>query len=214
MPDARPGSLPRWKLLVAGACVAYLLVAGILPVLMLPFVNVLPFVHERGFVDRLLLSSIGTVTVLVTLLALDRRRWMGGVASLAPQGAWWRTVQHWFGVVGGFAMFTAGAAWLSPNSCGLLARVLPSQPYREVVVLESVAHGGTGRRAAVSLVYRDRADGHPRYLVLSGRLFDDPRVVPGDVVELRGEAGPVGIYVRNLEVQAGPAAPRRGEPPR
>ena len=207
MPDARPGSLPRWKLLVASACVAYLLVAGVLPVLMLPFVNVLPFVHERGFVDRLLLSSLGTVTVLVTLFALDPRRWTGGVASLAPPGPWWRTATHWLGVVGGFAMFTAGAAWLSPNTCGLLARVLPSQPYREIVELESVDHSGTGRRTAVSLVFRDRVNGEPRYLELSRRLFDDPGVKPGDVVELRGEAGPVGVYVTDLEVRIGPVAP-------
>ena len=45
---------------------------------------------------------------------------------------------------------------------------------------------------------RDRVNGEPRYLELSRRLFDDPCVSAGDEVELRGEAGPVGVYVTEV----------------
>ncbi len=204
----RAHSTPRWKHLVAIACVGYLLVAGVLPVLMIPFVNVLPFVHERGFAERLVWALAGTVLAVGTMVALDPRRMWQGQVSLAPRGSRWQAFTHWLGVLAGFALLTAGTAWTSPNLFGLATRVLPSEPYREVVVLESARQEGSGRRRSLALVLRAPGDASPRYLELSGRLFGDPDLEPGDVVELRGEAGPVGVYVTGVELQ------RRGLPAR
>lgn len=164
---------------------------------MLPFVYELPFVHERNFWERLVVSSLGTLLVLTVLISLDPQRILRVVKSQEPIEPRWRKVQHWLGVIGGFVMFTAGAAAFSANLFGVVGRVLPTETYREKVVLESVEFQGS-RHKSVALSYRSSVDGGVRYLVLSKRLFDYPHFSPGDVLELSGERSFVGTNVSEI----------------
>lgn len=184
-----------WKQAIAIACALYFLFVWIAPVLMLPFVNVLPFVQERDVYERLMFSVLGTLFILGVLVSLGPQNVWRVAKSQVPAGSQLKKLGHWVGVLGGMTMFTCGAAWLSGNTFGLIARVLPSQSYKETVVLVSVKFNGSRNRSSVSLRYKGQQDGKSRYLVLSKRLFDYPKFAPGDIVELYGEQGPVGIYI-------------------
>lgn len=175
-------------------CAAYFLLVWCLPIFMLPFVNELPFVHERNFWERFLVSSLGSVLVATVLISLDPARTLRAFRSKDAGGPRWRKMQHYLVVIGGLVMFTAGAAAWSANLFGIVGRVLPSEAFRETVVLESVEFQGSKYRS-VALSYRNSVDGGVRYLVLSKRLFDYPHFSPGDVLELSGARSFVGIYV-------------------
>ena len=164
---------------------------------MLPFVNELPFVQERDIYERLMFSVIGTLFVMGVLISMGPQKVWRAAKSQEPNGSKLKRLGHWAGVIGGVAMFTCTAAWLSGNTLGLIARVIPSQPYKETVVLDSVEINGSKYRSA-SLRYKGPQDGKPRYLVLSKRLFDYPQFAPGDILELYGEQGLIGIYITSF----------------
>lgn len=180
------------------SCAAYLALAWVLPVLMTPFVNVLPFVHKHDAVERLWISSLATLFVTVVLVAMNPRSSFRSFKSSTGGASLSKRCRNWVGVLAGLAMFTCSAAWLSANPLGLAARVLPGTAYDEIVVLDNVESRGSRYRAAV-LDYRSPEDGTPRYLVLSRRLFDYPKLTAGDVVRLRGRATTIGVYVTGLE---------------
>lgn len=186
-----------WKQAIAIACALYFLCAWIAPLFMLPFVNELPFVQERDINERLLFSVIGTLFVIGVLFSLGPQKVWRVAKSQEPDRSRLQKLGHWAGVIGGAAMFTYTAASLSGNSLGLIARILPSQPYKETVVLDSVEFNGSKHRSAL-LRYTSQKDGKLRYLVLSKRLFDYPKFASGDVLELYGEQGPVGIYITSF----------------
>jgi hypothetical protein len=187
--------LPRWRQALALTSAAYALLAWALPTLMLPFVSILPFVHERDVLERLRLSALGSALVILALFAVSGSRipTPGEIHRELRQGA-----TLWLGVVVGFAMFTYAAAELSANILGLAARILPGENYRATVVIDAADDHGSGRHKSVSLEYKDPDSDEPRYLVLSRRLFGDPVLKPGDRVELRGARSMAGIYVREF----------------
>lgn len=197
MPRICRPSVPVWKQAIAIACTLYFLCAWIAPLFMLPFVNELPFVHERDINERLLLSVIGTLFVIGVLFSLGPQKMWRVSKSQEPHGSQLKKLGHWAGFIVGVAMFTYTAASLSGNTLGLIARFLPSQPYNETVVLDSVGFNGFERRSAL-LSYTSQKDGKVRYLVLSKRLFDYPKFASGDVLELYGEEGLVGIYITSF----------------
>ena len=190
-------STQKWKQAVALGCAAYLALAWVLPLLMTPFVNVLPFVHKRDTIERLWISCLATLFVTVVLLAMNPRCAFRSF-DLSVGASFAKRWRNRVGVLAGLAMFTYSAAWLSANPFGLAARVLPGTDYEEVVVLDNVAFQGSRYRTAV-LDYRSPEDGTPRYLVLSQRLFDYPKLTAGDLVRLRGKATTIGVYVTGIE---------------
>lgn len=193
---------PKWKPAIALACAAYMILVWVLPIFMLPFVNVLPFVHERGYWERLLVSGLGSVLVIATLASLAPRRALRDLRSGEPAPGRKRAL-HWLGVGGGLAAATVAAAALSPNLFGLVACALPGEAHRETIILEAVEHSGS-RYRSVALQYASPADGTTRYLVLSKRLFDYPRFAPGDALEFRGHRTAVGFYVSEFRLSPGP----------
>lgn len=194
MPRSYRPSVPTWKQAIAIACALYFLIVWIAPLFMLPFVNELPFVQEHDIYERLMFSAIGTLSVMGVLVSLGPKTLWRAAKLLEPNGSQLRKLGHWAGVIGGLSMFTFFAALLSGNTLGLISSVLPSQPYKEIVVLDSVEFNGAKYRSA-SLRYTSEKDGKPRYLVISKRLFEYPKFAPGDVLELHGEQGLVGVYI-------------------
>jgi hypothetical protein len=197
MPHYAFTQAPRWKQALAVICLLYVLGVWVLPLLMLPFVHILPFVHQTTVLERLPASVIGTSFLIVAFLVLNgatpRAR---GAASGGKQGNanWKGAVSHWLGVFAGLAMFTYTAAAFSGNLFGLAAKILPREPYSAKVVIDAASHSGS-RYRSVTLEYNDPVSGARSYLVLSARLFDYPAFQPGDVVELRGYSTLIGIYV-------------------
>ena len=136
--------MPKWKHAAAVACAVYAGVAWAVPVFMLPFVNVLPFVHDRAFLERLPFSVVGSVLVVVTLAALNRAR-IPSNAGIHATGR--ERLVHRLGEIGGLVMFTLIGAALSANTLGLMAKALPSEEFETVVVVREVDHQGSRYRS-------------------------------------------------------------------
>ncbi len=196
MNRGRFSQLPKWRQALLVVCLAYVTIVWALPVFMLPFVNVLPFVHERSVLERLPFSIVGSALLLLTLFAASGERLTpGGTVS----GGLRQKAAHWVGVIAGLAMFTFSGAALSANIFGLAAKFLPHENYRSTVVIDSADHHGS-RRGWVSLEYKESTAGEARHLVISRQLFDYPVLQPGDRVELRGERSLIGVYVTELSL--------------
>lgn len=196
MPRTAARRVPLWKQAVAVACLLYALLAWVVPTFMLPFVNILPFVQEKKFLERLPFSVLGSAAVAATLTVMN-----GGKIPGSPTDSNTREkLRYWFGIIVGLAMFTTMGAALSANSFGLVTKVLPYEPFEVKASIDGVEHSGS-RYKSVELRYRDASTGANRYLVLSKRLFDYPKLQPGDVVEFRGRKTAIGVYVEAIDLQ-------------
>ena len=173
-----------------------MVLAWVVPVFMLPFVNVLPFVHERSMLERLLVSCAGSALLVLVLLTLTGGRLPSGYTVVRDR---WGNVVRWFGVCAGLALFTYMSAALSANTFGLITKALPRENFNSTVVVESAQFQGS-RYRAVQLKYSEPTKGESRYLVLSMRLFDYPKFEPGDLVELYGKKTWAGVYVENVSL--------------
>jgi hypothetical protein len=192
----RKKSPPRWKQFLALGCVLYWLLAWVLPTLLLPFVNVLPFVHHADFPKRLLVSTAGTVLSLCIMYWLVPKRTTTSLrfANFTK----WEKRKESLVLILGLALFTYMGAWVSANSIGTLARAFPSVPYHEQVVIENVTYEGS-KYKSVSLVVRNQKNCELRYLTLSKRLFEYPRFKSGDTLTLIGWETLLGSYVTEFE---------------
>lgn len=196
MARGRRSGVPKWKQAVAIACLAYAAVVWALPVFMLPFVNILPFVHERTVIERLPVSIAGSVLFVLALIAMNGGR-------IPPKPNFFsrkrERVIHWLGVSAGLAMFTYVGAALSANTLGIVAKVLPGDVFEAVVVLRATDYSGS-RYKSVWLEYKEPESGEMQHLILSKRLFEYPELKPGDTVQLRGERTMIGIYINGFSL--------------
>src|SRR5688572_8367710 len=65
-----------WRKGVAVLCAAYCLVAWVWPVAVLVVFRELPYLHERRFLDRLVLSAAGTGALVVAMVVSFPRRFL------------------------------------------------------------------------------------------------------------------------------------------
>ena len=185
--------VPKWKQAVALCCLLYAIAVWVVPVFMLPFVNVLPYVHERNVLERLPFSIAGSIAFIAILAAMNK-----GKLPATPLASTFKAkVTHWVGVLAGLSMFTYSGAEFSPNLFGLAARLLPHQSHTVQVPIESVNYSGS-RYKSVALQYKDPMTNEPRYLVLSKRLFDYPKMERGDILELREQRTLLGSYIQDF----------------
>lgn len=182
--------IPKWKQAVAFCCLLYAMLVWALPVFMLPFVNVLPYVHERNTLERLPFSVGGSIVVITLLLLMNK----GKLPGTPTTGGLRVKVNHWVGVLAGLAMFTYTGAEFSPNLFGLATRLLPHESRTIQVPIESADYSGS-RYKSVALQFHDPESNKSRHLVLSKRLFDLPRMQPGDRLELKEQKTILGTYI-------------------
>lgn len=188
--------IPKWKQAIALCCMLYAVAVWLVPVFMLPFVNVLPYVHERNVLERLPFSIAGSIIVITILVAMNR-----GKLPAAPLASTFRAkATHWAGVLAGLAMFTYSGAEFSPNLLGLVAKLLPHESHTVQVSIESINYSGSRYKSA-ALQYNDPITSEPRYLVLSKRLFDYPKMQPGDMLELEEQRTLLGTYIHSFSHQ-------------
>jgi hypothetical protein len=182
--------IPLWKQAVAIACLLYATLVWVLPVFMLPFFNVLPFEHEKTFLERLPFSLLGSALVILATVMMNRRSLTGSVNI----GDTLQTARHWSGILGGLVMFTLSGTALSANLWGSLTKIIPDHSFTLQTTLEAVDYSGS-RYKSMKLEYKDVETGGLRYLTLSRRLFDYPELRPGNVVVLHGKETAVGRYI-------------------
>jgi hypothetical protein len=162
-----------WRRAVAVLGAAYCLVAWVLPVLVMLVFRELPYLQERGFLDRLAISAAGTV-VLVAAMVISfpgRTRIYRGARLRDTAGN-----LLWVGL--GLAMFTSIAALWSANTFGVLARLLPGDGYSARFSVGDVDRSGS-RLRSISLSLKPKDGNGEVHLTLSKRLFDLPEIRAG-----------------------------------
>lgn len=180
-----------WRRAVAIGGAAYCLVAWVLPVLILVIFRELPYLVERPFVERLVLSAAGTAVLVAAMIVAFPRR------ALVYRGKTLReTVTNAFWALLGLAMFTATAAWLSANSLGTLAKLMPGDGYSARFTVIDVDRD----RRFFTLTLQPMEEKREVRLPLSRWLLGRPEVREGDELLARGKRTWVGIYIDSIEV--------------
>ncbi|MDO8960656.1 MAG: hypothetical protein Q7V02_01035 [Methylophilus sp.] len=197
MKRSKSNDIPIWKQMLAVVIAAYCLAVWALPTFMLPFVNVLPYVHQMDFLHRLIISATLSLLVVSILYLLNPTHFLSFHQSGSSDSKW-GGMKRWLGPLLGLIMFTFSGAYWSPNLFGVLTRAFPSSEYAKTVEIVNVDFLGT-KHKSVSLMLKDK-DGKAMYLVLAQRLFDYPRFKSGDTLELHGIENFVGAYVINFKV--------------
>jgi len=185
-----------WRRGVAILGAAYCLAAWAFPVVVMLAVRELPYLHERGFPERLALSAIATAVLVVAMIAS-----FPGRLRIYRGSSPGETVSYGLLALSGLAMFTVVGALWSANLFGALAKVLPGSGYSARVVVTLVDLGGT-RKKAVSLTLRPKEGMKELHLALSKRLFDVPDIRAGDELILGGKQGIAGIYIDSFRIVA------------
>lgn len=180
-----------WRRAVAIGGAAYCVVAWVLPVLIMVIFRELPYLEERSFLERLAFSAAGTAVLVASMVIAFPRR------ALIYKGKTLReTVTNGFWAFLGLAMFTAMAAWLSGNTLGVLAKLMPGDGYSARFTVIDV--DSSRRFFAVTL--------HPREgrqearLPLSRWRSELPEIREGDELLARGKRTWAGIYIDGIEV--------------
>jgi hypothetical protein len=180
-----------WRRVVAIGGAAYCLVAWVLPVVILMTFHELPYLEERSFVERLAFSAAGTAALVAAMLIAFPRR------ALIYRGKTLQdTVTNAVWVVLGLAMFTAAAAYLSGNTLGALAKLMPGDLYSArftVIDVES-------RRGFFSVTLQQGKGTQEVRLPLSRWLFDLPEIREGDELVALGKRNLAGVYIDRIQV--------------
>lgn len=201
MAQTKRKSIPAWRKVAVACCAAYFIAVWALPIFMLPFVNVLPYVHHSDFYQRLSISFGASVLVLCTGFAASPwKQFSRGYLSTTFAGSLLNKLKELSALLLGISMFTYMSAELSPNLFGALARVLPANAYEEIVEVENVKFEGS-KYKSVSLTLRSRHDESTLYLVFSKRLFEYPKFKSGDILRLFGKQTALGVYVTDFKLE-------------
>lgn len=191
--DEKQGWMPRF-LVVASVTAASLV--WLVPVLMLPFVNVLPYLHTMPNSQRLGLSAVFYLLVCVVARGGVTRKQWAAVRS--------RTFRTWKDTLGfgiGLLMATYAAAALSGNTLGLLVRLVPGQEVtREFSVVKAKSSGSNFKATELEL----SLPSDPQFyeIVLSKRIFGElPKIRPGDVVRFEAVENIFGTYVLRVSIK-------------
>jgi hypothetical protein len=182
--------LPR-VLGIVGLSAAFL--AWLVPVFMLPFVNVLPYLHTTALSHRLGWSAaFYAVVCLIARAVITRQQW-NAVRRRTFQG-WKNTL----GVLLGLLMAVYAAASLSANTLGLIVKALPGEHFsRDFVVTMAKTTGSNFK--AVELELQSPSNQHSYEITLSNRPFGTlPTFKPGDLIRFEGTQNLFGSYVSHV----------------
>ncbi len=172
------------------------LLAWLVPVFMLPFVNVLPYLHTTPIAHRVGLSALlYLLACMVARGAMTQQQWRG------VRDQTLRTWKEVLGVGLGVLMAIYLAAALSGNTLGLLVRAIPGKKVvLEFVVVESKASGSNFK--ATKLVLSSPSDQQFYEVVLSKRVFGEiPKIKPGDRFKIEAVENLLGTYVNRFAVE-------------
>jgi hypothetical protein len=186
------GGLPRF-LGIASMVAAFL--AWLVPVFMLPFVNVLPYLHTTPIAHRVGLSAVFyLLACAIAKWAMTQQQWS------AVRNRTLRTWKEVLGVVLGLLMAIYAAAALSGNTLGLLVRAIPGKEVvRELVVVKSKTSGSSFKATKLEL---SSSDQQFYEVALSKRIFGEiPKIKPGDKIKFETVENLFGTYVTRFEIK-------------
>ncbi len=167
----------------------------VMPVLMYPLVNELPYLHELAFWQRSQLSffvaSIGFLLIIVG--ARPENRMLAAIFINDAKGK--------FVTCCGFLGFILLGAFMSANTMGLLVlHTIPTQPYLGHMLVKQMKYEGSKSKSIYLTLYSE-TNGKTYYLRLAKKLFDYPEIKAGDKMILKGEQNVFGVYVHQLKVE-------------
>ena len=179
----------------AGFALLVMFIVTALPVLMLPFVYILPYLQTQPFLVRLMWSA--------ALYAVVWGLWFF-VTTRQQQKSVFLLINGWNDKIGatlGMAMFMGSCAFFNANIMGLLVlHTLPTQPYLEHMLIDQVKYQGS-RHKSIFLTLHSETDGETYYLTLAKKLFDYPRIEAGNKMILKGQQNVFGVYVDKFEIE-------------
>lgn len=172
-----------------------ILVFYAVPILMLPFVNELPYLHYLTLWQRLKISFL-LFTVSYFLMWLGANSKNRKYAAEAVKG-----IKNQVGKWLGFALFIFTGALFNANIMGLLVlHTVPTQSYFEHMHVDQMKYEGS-KSKSIFLTLQSKTDGKTYYLRLSKKLFDYPRIAAGDKMILKGQQNIFGVYIEDFEIE-------------
>lgn len=184
---------PLWLRSVAGVLLLLSFLSAIVPLLMLPFVNILPYLQTMQLWERLLWSTILTLLAISFGFAATTKKQRRSIAAMTVSSRKDIAV----GVLG-CAMFIFAAAALNDNVFGSLVKIFPNDPYIARFEVTATEFSGS-RNKSVTLGLKAQSDGKLHYLTLSKRFFDYPRFQHGDILIIKGKQNIFGVYVESFK---------------
>ena len=150
------------KLAITIICSLYIWLVWIFPVVLYPFVKILPYVHYADFPRRLAISSAGTASVICIRFLLDPKGFT--IRHKSSETSLWGKTKHWYGQALFLVILIYNGAALSPNLFGAFARVLPATSYEEIVEVEKAAFHDGRKHNSVSLTLSSKSNESPLHL--------------------------------------------------
>jgi hypothetical protein len=177
----------------AGIALLVLFIATAWPVLILPFVYILPYLQTEPFLVRLMWSAV--------LYAIVWGGWFFVTTQKQKQSVF-LLVRGWKNKLGatlGMAMFIGSSAFFNANTFGTLVKMFPSEYYIATFeVQEAVSFGS--KHKSIDLKLETNLGGKVYYLTLAKKLFDYPKISTGDKMILKGQQNIFGVYVEDFEI--------------
>lgn len=173
--------------------ISTILIFYVIPILILPFVNELPYLHYLTLWQRLQVS-VFIFSISYFLM------WMGA----SPKNRKYSSeiaggIKNQLGKWLGSFLFILGGAYFNANIMGLLVlHTLPTQPYLNHVLVDQIKYQGS-KHKSIYLTLHSETDGKTYYLTLAKKLFDYPRLEAGDKLVIKGEQNIFGIYIEEFE---------------
>jgi hypothetical protein len=175
------------RTILSAIALPIIFIGWVLPIVLIPFVYMLPYLHTLSTDERRLWSMAVSLIVICCVLGLFILK--GSIPKVAWKESWL--------ILGAIGLITIEAADLSANTFGTLVKLFPTTVYIEQVEVVSVKRT---KHKAAELELRDPINKNNYFLTLSKKLFDDSIFSIGDKLLLRGERNDFGVYVKNLEV--------------
>jgi hypothetical protein len=178
---------------LAGAMLLIAFIGSVGPMLLIPFVTVLPYLQKWSLLERLFCSVLLWSTAIFLYLAVSTPQQKHSVSSVAFRG-----LKDKSGAFLGLIMFVCSAAALSANTFGSLVKMFPNQSYLARFEVAAAVSSGA-KYKMLDLDLKSNQDGRAYYLTLSKRLFADPKLQPGDILLLKGKQNFFGVYIEEVE---------------
>ena len=178
----------------AGIALLFLFIVTALPVLMLPFVYILPYLQTQPFLVRLMWSA--------ALYAVVWGLWFFATTRQQKQSVF-LLVSGWKNKIGaalGMAMFMVSCAFFNANTFGTLVKMFPSEYYIASFEVKNAVSSGS-KHKSLDLKLESNLDGKVYYLTLAKKLFDYPRIEAGNKMILKGQQNVFGVYVEEFEIE-------------
>lgn len=165
----------------------------LLPVALIPFVSIAPYLHSLDLFQRISLSVGATIgLVLLWVIGMGTRAW-----SFA--GKEFPSVSDKFWGIAIMFLFSLIPVHLGGNVVSALVKYLPNRDVSMILVVEDVSE--TERRIArTDLVLRCQSTGQAFHLTLARRHFSYMGLQKGEHVELFGRHNTFGVFVDEVKV--------------